>query len=368
MYQRSWPARGFMIKAIAFLLLWSASCFAADTTDVHLESWVSAGLYASRYSTSRTMDEFHDLLSFAPGDNLGLNNIFVGLRATSSTLFGAATLQYGDIPRSGWDPDLPWLQEAWVGYHLTDDLDVTAGAFTSTLGVESLMSYENYSGIVSVPGFFDPGFYSGVQMMWKVSDATTMNTGIVSSFSDFSITANVPAIAVGLSYVPDSNSNVSLQTLISEEQLDIDDQYQLYTSLTSRLQRQKMHFLVELNFCYEFANANNTASSTLSSLVGVYYDVTSRLQTGLRLEAMYDPQGALADSRFNKPLPYNTLSMSGVTGTITYRPSSWSIVRADARYIGVLDNKSFIEINPAARERTELVLSADIFFLNLFQQ
>jgi hypothetical protein len=357
-----------MIRVIALTLVCSASCFAADTTDLMFDSWFSAELYGSHYSTSRGRSDFHDLLNFAPGDDLGLNNIFLGVRATSSRLFGALTLQYGDIPRSGWDPDQPWLQEAWLGYHLTEDIDVTAGAFTTALGVESLMSYENYSGIVSVPGFFDPGFYSGVQMTWKASSVTTVNTGVVSSFSDFSITGNIPSLSIGLTYVPQPNCNVSLQTLISEEQVDVDDQYQLYTSMTGILRRYRMHFLTELNFCYEFANANNTASSTVSGLVGVYYDVTSSLQTGLRLEAMYDPDGALADSRFDKPLPYNTLSMAGVTGTITYRPSSWSIIRADARYIGVLDNRSFIEIEPDSRKRAELVLSTDVYFLGLFQR
>lgn len=90
-----------MINAMAFLLLSSASCFAADSTDLVFESWVSAGLYGSHYSTSRGKNEFHDLLNFAPGDNIGLNNIYLGARATSSTVFGAVTLQYGDIPRSG---------------------------------------------------------------------------------------------------------------------------------------------------------------------------------------------------------------------------------------------------------------------------
>lgn len=357
-----------MIKTMAFLIVCSASCFAAGSTDLAFESWVSAGLYGSNYSTSRGRNEFHDLLNFAPGDNIGLNNIFLGVRATSSNVFGAVTLQYGDFPRSGWDPDQPWLQEAWLGYHITEDFDVMAGAFTSTLGVESPMSFENYSGIISVPGFFNPGFYSGVQILWKPATTAVVNAGVVSSFSDFAISGNVPAVLVGLTYAPRPERMVSIQALLSEEQIDAGAHYQLYTSVTAKLRQNGLHMLSELNFGYEFANAFYTASYMLSGLLGVYYDVTSSLQTGLRVEAMYDPQGALADSRFNKPLPYNTLSMAGVTAGVTYRPSRWSIIRADVRYLGVLDNKSFIEIDPDARERREIVLSTDIYFLDLFQQ
>lgn len=357
-----------MIRVFAFLLLCSTSCIAADTTDLFFEPWASAGLYGSHYTTSRGKNEFHDLLNFAPGDNIGLNNIYLGARATSSTVFGAVTLQYGDIPRSGWDPDQPWLQEAWLGYHIAEDFDVTAGAFTSALGVESLMSFENYSGIISVPGFFNPGFYSGVQVLWKPSTTTFVNAGVVSSFSDFSISGNVPAVSIGLAYAPQPEHLLTIQSLLSEEQLDVGEHYQLYTSITGKLRQNNLHMLTELNFCYEFANTSYTSSYMLSGLLGVYYDVTSSLQTGVRIEALYDPQGALADSRFNKPLPYNTLSMAGVTASISYRPSRWSLIRADVRYLGVLDNKSFIEIDPDARERRELVVSTDIFFLDLFQQ
>lgn len=357
-----------MIRSLALHLLCSASCLAADTNDLRFESWASAGLYGSRYSTSRGKDEFHDLLNFAPGDDYGLNNIFIGARATSSTVFGAVTLQYGDIPRSGWDPDQPWLQEAWLGYHLTDNLDVTAGAFTSVLGVESLMSFENNSGIVSVPGFFNPGYYSGIQMLWKTSSTTLVNTGIVSAFSDFAITGSIPALSFGCTYSPEPTGTFSIQSIFSEETVDRGEHFQLYTSMTTKQQLKKVHVLTELNVCVEFPKASYPAAYMVSGLVGVYYDVSSALQTGVRLEAMYDPQGALADSRFNKPLPYETLSMAGVTTTLTYRPTRWSVIRADVRYLGVLDTKSFIEIDPDARQRTEFVLSTDVFFFNLFQQ
>ncbi len=357
-----------MIKVIAFLLVCSASCFASDTTDLTIKSWISAGLYGSHYSTSRGDDEFHDLLNSAPGDDIGLNNIYIGVRATSSNVFGALTLQHGDMPRSGWDPDLPWLQEAWLGYHVTKDFDVTAGAFTSVLGVESLMCYENYSGIISVPGFFNPGFYSGIQVLWKTSSTTSVNAGVVSAFSDFAITGSLPALSLGFTYSPEHTSAFAIQSILSEESVDRGDRFQLYTSMTAKQQMNMVHVLSELNVCLEFPKASYSASYMVSGLVGVYYDVLSTLQAGLRLEAMYDPQGALAESRFNKPLPYETLSMAGVTTTLTYRPSRWSVIRADARYLGVLDTKSFIEIDPNARERRELVLSTDIFFVDLFQQ
>lgn len=337
---------------------------AADSTDLVLTPWGGAGLYGSRYSTSKGETEFHDLVNSAPDDAVGINNLILGFHTESSGLYGAVALHYGDIARSGWDRELPWLYEAWIGYHVSGKFDITAGAFTSALGVETPISFENYSGIISVPGFINPSCYSGVLLDWKPSTELTFNGGVVSSFSSFSINADLPGILLGVTYEPGSGNTLSMQSMLTDEPLSADAYMQWYTNITATAKTDRFHVIAEAIICYEIPDDRFPSAFMVGGIVGAYYDIgTTGLQTGLRLEGVYDPDGSLADSRFNTQLPYKTLSMAGITTTISYRPTVWSLFRLDARYLGVLDMKSLIEINPDARERTEIVLSADIFFL-----
>ena len=175
--------------------------------------------------------------------------------------------------------------------------------------------------------------------------------------------AELPALLVGMLYVPDNSRSLSVQSMLSDETARSDAYMQWYTNISCTLQTDQLHVVSEVNLCYEIPSGIYPEAFMLSGLLGAYYDIgNDGFQTGLRIEAVYDPEGALADSRFDQKLPYKTLTMAGVTATASYRPVPWGLIRLDARYLGTLDSKSFIETNPQARERTEVVLNADIMF------
>ncbi len=332
---------------------------ADDSTAIRLDPWGAGGVYSSGYNASKGDSPWYDLSNSAPRGGMGLNILTLGLTAESPGLFGSAAVQFGDIPSAGWDFDLPWLQEAWIGYHLSDLFDVSAGAFISPIGIETVNSFENYSVIMSIPYFFDPACHSGVQLTWNADMDLALTGGVVSSFSSYQLSAGVPSMLLGMSYTPGEDAHL-LQLLASREESDSGEYDQLYASVSSTTHLESVHLLAELNLAYGLPTDGSASSAMFNGMLAAYVDLTPTWQTGLRIEGVYDPSGLFAYTRYASPLPDNSLTAAGLTATIAYMPTEWSKIRLDTRYIGCLDSRSVVEASPPVQERTEIVLCADV--------
>jgi hypothetical protein len=343
-----------LLHVVSFINLMSA-----DTTSMQIQPWVAGGLYGAQYSSAKGDNEWYDLACSAPLNGGGLNLLAIGLRAESPTVFGAVALQYGDVPLTSWDLDVVWLQEAWIGYHISDEVDISMGAYISPFGVETVNGFENYSSITSVVSFFDPACHAGVQASWNVADDVSLTGGVVTSYSSFRLSSDLPSLLAVLSYGPDEDSYV-LQALLSTEESDTARFQQLYTNVASVVHYGKTHTQVELNMAYAFPTDVSVASVFLSGLLAAYVDVADRLQTGLRLEGVYDPSGMMSAIRAEKTLPDPGLAAAGVTASLTYALTEWAKLRLDGRYLGALDQTSIIQGDPDVRERTDIVLCVDV--------
>jgi hypothetical protein len=353
----------FVVRIVAVATILGACVVvtmrANDSTTIVLDPWGAVGFYSSGYSASKGESPWYDLSNSAPRGGVGLNILTLGITAESSGLFGSAAVQLGDIPSSGWDVDLHWLQEAWLGYHLSELFDVSAGAFISPIGIETVNSFENYSGIMSIPSFFDPACHSGVQLTWNAAADVAVTGGVVSSFSSFMLSTAVPSVLLGMEYTPGEDAHL-VQLLVSREESDTGEYDQVYASAASTTHFESTHLLAELNLIYGIPTDGSAPSAMFSGLLAAYVDLAPFWQAGLRLEGVHDPSGIFSYARYASPLPENVLSAAGLSATIAYMPTQWSKIRLDARYIGCLDSRSVVEASPPVQERTEIVLCADV--------
>lgn len=330
-----------------------------DTTSRWIELRAHLGVYGARYSNQATELGAHDLVGSAPRDGLRLNIISGSVRGRFDAVYGALTLQTGDYARASWMNDMYWLQEAFIGVHLTDAMRLEGGSFSSHVGIESMILTENHSGIISLPGFFDPNYFGGVKYLWNVSGTVEMQFDVVTSFNGYVLEEGMPSLTTGVTWQRDSTHMIAGNVFVSRETIDEIDQTQLYFNLQSSLELPDVHFLGEVNYALELADASISTTSMVSGFIAGYVDVVPTVTIGLRGEFVIDPDGILADDRFNAPLPYRTLSAGGFTGTLSYKPLPWCMVRADMRYLTTFDDRSFIETDPYVHERTEAVLSVD---------
>ncbi len=333
---------------------------ASDTATRYITFAARLGLYGARYSNPSTEIGSHDLVGSAPRDGLRLNIVSGSVRGRYDVVYGTLTLQTGDYARASWMSDMYWLQEAFIGFHLSDAMRIEAGAFSSHVGIESMDLTENYSGIISLPGFFDPNFFGGVKFLWRVSDEIVLQTDLVTAFNGFELEEGVPALAAGVTWQQDSTMTMIGNVFVSRETVNQHDGTQIYLNAATTIDLSDVHVLGEVNYAVEIADADAAMQHMVSGFAAGYIDLAPSIMFGLRGELIIDPDGILADDRFNTHLPYSTLAAAGCTATLSYKPLSWLMVRGDVRYLTALDDRSLIEIDPDSAQRTEAVISLDV--------
>lgn len=322
-------------------------------------SWTAeASTYYAVNTASKGSDAFIDLMNTAARTGAGLNILRGSIGIDLTQLHGQVALQYGDITKAVWGKQF-LLQEGWIGYRIAPDIDLQAGAFLSHFGVEGLVPSQNYSGIVSTTGFFDPNYFGGIKCYVKLSEFTSAHLDVLTSFNGLEIDGDIPAVSFGIEYTPDTTTQLTCSSILSEEPLD-DKTYQLYTQVSGMLRRRQWHLLGELNIGAELPSAATPAMMMTSALLGCYYDVTNILQVGLRAECVIDPHGIMADDRYARPLLIEALSSAGVTATVNYAAAPWCTIRADLRRLSAIDNISVIDANPPVRARTEAIVTVDL--------
>lgn len=330
-----------------------------DSTTRWIDFDASLGVYAARYSNISTSIGVHDLVGSAPRDGIHLNIISGSVRGRFDAVYAALTLQEGDYARASWMNDMYWLQEAYVGVHVTQDLHIEVGAFSSHLGIESMILSENHSGIISLPGFFDPNYFGGVKLRYDISSNVEFQADVVTSFNGYVLEEGMPALTSGITWTRDSSVTLYGNVFFSRETLNQDDRSQLYLNAAATIELPDVHILGELNYAVEVPDGQTTGQAMVSGFAGLYYDIVPMVMLGARVEFVVDPHGILADDQFLNDLPYRTLSAGGATATIAYKPLSWAMARIDVRYLTTFNQQSLIETNPDAHQRTEAALSID---------
>lgn len=333
---------------------------ASDTATRYITFAARLGLYGARYSNPSKDLGAHDLVGSAPRDGLHLNIVSGSVRGRYDALYGTLTLQTGDYARASWMNKMYWLQEAFVGVHISDAMRIEAGAFSSHVGIESMDLMENYSGIISLPGFFDPNFFGGVRYLWRVSDEIELQADLVTAFNGFELEEGVPAFTTGVTWQQDTTMTIIGNVFVSRETINQLDGTQIYLNAAATIDLSDVHVLGEVNYAVEITDAGADMLHMVSGFAGGYVDLAPSMIFGLRAELVIDPDGILTDDRFITALPYSTLAAAGCTATLSYKPLQWLLVRGDVRYITALDDRSLIEINPDSAQRTEAVISVDV--------
>ncbi|HMS03749.1 MAG TPA: outer membrane beta-barrel protein [Gemmatimonadaceae bacterium] len=91
-----------------------------------------------------------------------------------------------------------FLQEAWVGTHLTPSLAVDAGVFYSNMGMESWESDANPTYTRSLVADYSPYYSSGVRLQWKASDRVTARVDLINGWQNISETNSDKAVGTRL--------------------------------------------------------------------------------------------------------------------------------------------------------------------------
>lgn len=96
------------------------------------------------------------------------------------------------------------LQEAYVGYRVSDRLWVDAGIFFSNVGAEGWISSDNLTYTRSLVADFSPYYSSGVRAVYQATPALTARVDLVNGWQNISETNTDKAIGTRLDFSPRS--------------------------------------------------------------------------------------------------------------------------------------------------------------------
>jgi len=110
------------------------------------------------------------------------------------------------------------LQEAYVGYRVSERLWIDAGIFFSTAGAEGWISSENLTYSRSLVADYSPYYASGVRAVFQASPQLTARVDLINGWQNISETNSGKALASRLDYSPRERVILSHYAYVGPEQ------------------------------------------------------------------------------------------------------------------------------------------------------
>ena len=146
------------------------------------------------------------------------------VRGRVAVQFGTSVqANYAGEPRVGTlsGPEVSrYLQEAYVGYRLRDELWIDAGVYFAPFGQESWISRDNPVYTRSLIADFSPYYVSGVRLGWQAARTVQLQAHVLNGWQNVSETNDDKAVAVRVDWSPSDRLTVSYDSFLGNEQPD----------------------------------------------------------------------------------------------------------------------------------------------------
>lgn len=109
------------------------------------------------------------------------------------------------------------IQEAVVGYKISDDVWIDGGIFYSNMGMEGWVSRDNPTYTRSLVGDYSPYYSSGVKVTWAATAKLTARLDVVNGWQNISENNSGKGAGIRLDYAVTPTSTLSYYNFISRE-------------------------------------------------------------------------------------------------------------------------------------------------------
>ena len=192
----------------------AVSTAAVDTAQKITFGGFIDGYYAFDFNRPSNFDRAYTTQP-ARHNEFNVNLAFVEAKIDAPGYWGRLALQtgtsvqsnYAGEPRNGSvsGPDLSrFIQEAFVGVRIADNVWVDGGIFLSHIGMESFISRDNPMYTRSLVADYSPYYESGARLTWQPSSALTAMFLVVNGWQNISETNSAKSFGVHLDYAPTS--------------------------------------------------------------------------------------------------------------------------------------------------------------------
>ena len=291
--------------SVIFLTSLMACCcaWAADEAprDVKFDGFVD-GYYAYDFNGPPNFDRAFTTQP-ARSDEFNINLAYIGATLTEKKVRARFALQAGTSVQNNYageptngavsGPTLARsIQEAYVGYRITDDLWLDGGIYFSHVGAEGFVSRDNLTYTRSLVADFSPYYQSGLRLSYKASDALQIQLHVINGWQVISENNHSKTLGTQVTYAISSRLNFSYNTLIGRE-----SEFRHFHDLILKYEPSdewSCVFQYDVGFQKQFGGSGFDSWSGFTLMAK--YKLTSSKALSVRVEQYQDPHQVIVST------------------------------------------------------------------------
>jgi Putative beta-barrel porin-2, OmpL-like. bbp2 len=237
---------------------------------------------------------------------------------------GQLTADHGNPDTYGVDP-VQFYGEAYFPT-VAQGMDVKVGRFFALYGVETIDAPSNYFLSHSYTDIYDPYTHTGILTTTKLSDAWTVQVGLVLGSDDFIDTVDNPTFVGSVKWTGTDRDSVLFNVILDDGRFNQAQDFhnpELFDLIYTHKFSDRFTYLSEALFGFT-TNVPAIGTAEWFGLPNYFnYQLTPRLAANLRLELFDDIQG----QRTGFPGLYED-----VTAGVSFQPIKAVTIRPELRY------------------------------------
>lgn len=370
------------------ILLMSMSAFSQETASSASSSPITVSGYVGTYyawDTDKSVDPNGGFRQFSfiarRKETFGLDVAMVSLKYAAERSRASVIVQYGDVT-NGWGngatsatEDLfgRYVQEAYAGFMLADNLWLDAGFFLTHVGEEGFFPKDNFLSSLALTTLYEPFGQSGLRLTYSLNDKWTAQLHLLNGYGLTFGRANTSAKAVGLQIDYRSSKEWDfLYNALVGDGIGFTDASQgklfTYHNFVAKYFGAKIDLAFGLDIATQaktkqVANGEPEGALYFSGIAEARFKVHKQFNLMGRGEFFQDSNGIFGVfSTDSDGLPVG-LKAFGVTGGMEFKPMENAFIRSEVRFLSLdKDQKVFASENDFVNTRTEIIFTTGVSF------
>jgi hypothetical protein len=365
------------------ILLLGAKAFSQEVSSPITVSGYIGTYYA--WDSDKTIEPNGGLRQFsfiAPRkETFGLDVVMVSLKYAAERSRASVIVQYGDVT-NGWGNGATaspndlfgrYVQEAYAGFMLANNLWLDAGFFLTHVGEEGFFPKDNFLSSLALTTLYEPFGQSGLRLTYTINNKWTAQLHLLNGYGLTFGRNNTSSKAVGvqIDYRSSREWDFLYNALVGDGiGFNDDSQGKLYTyhNFVAKYFGAKIDFALGIDVATQaktkvVTNGEPGSALYFSSIAEARFKVSKQFNVMGRGEFFQDSNGIFgAVSTDNDGLPVG-LKAFGVTGGMEFKPMENAFIRGEVRFLSLdKDQKVFASKDDFVNTRTEIIFTTGVSF------
>lgn len=370
------------------VLLMSMSMFSQQTTSQESASPITVSGYVGTYyawDTDKSVEPNGGLRQFsfiAPRkETFGLDVAMVSLKYAAERSRASVIVQYGDVT-NGWGNGATaspndlfgrYVQEAYAGFMLANNLWLDAGFFLTHVGEEGFFPKDNFLSSLALTTLYEPFGQSGLRLTYSFNDKWSAQLHLLNGYGlTFGrVSTSTKAVGVQIDYRASAEWDF-LYNALAGDGIGFGDAEKGRLFAYHNFVAKYFGTKIDLAFGIDVATQAKTKEVTSGEPEGALYfsgiaearfKVHKQFNLMGRGEIFQDNNGIFGGVSRNSDGLTVGLKAIGVTGGMEFKPMENAFIRGEVRFLSLdKDQKVFAGENELVNTRTEVIFTTGVSF------